>query len=132
MSRYEVEIQKKFALAAACIVFVLFGAPLALRFPRGGVGLVIGVSIVAFALYYVCLIGGEALANKLIMSPFWAMWAANALFTVVGAVALVHSQRVGATTRGGDMADTLENVRGWLARQARRVGISADRRRRTA
>ncbi|MGH7633473.1 MAG: LptF/LptG family permease, partial [Gemmatimonadaceae bacterium] len=47
VSRYEVEIQKKFALAAACIVFVLFGAPIALRFPRGGVGVVIVVSIVA-------------------------------------------------------------------------------------
>jgi lipopolysaccharide export system permease protein len=132
MSRYQVEIQKKFALAAACIVFVLFGAPLALRFPRGGVGLVIGVSIVAFALYYICLIGGQALAEKLILSPFWSMWAANVIFTVVGVIALVHSQRVGATTQGGDMAEMLENVRGWMARQVRRIGIPADRRRRTA
>ena len=29
----------------ACIVFVLVGAPIALRFPRGGVGLVIGVEL---------------------------------------------------------------------------------------
>ena len=42
---YDVEIQKKFALSAACIVFVLLGAPVALRFPRGGVGLTIGVSL---------------------------------------------------------------------------------------
>ena len=28
MSRYEIEIQKKFALAAACVVFVLLGAPI--------------------------------------------------------------------------------------------------------
>ena len=41
-NRYAIEIQKKFSLAAACIVFVLVGAPIALRFPRGGVGLVIG------------------------------------------------------------------------------------------
>src|SRR5690606_26309355 len=74
MSRYQVEIQKKFALAAACVVFVLFGAPIALRFPRGGVGLVIGASLVAFALYYVCLIAGETLADKLILSPIIAMW----------------------------------------------------------
>ena len=63
-NRYEIEIHKKFSLAAACIVFVLLGAPIALRFPRGGVGLVIGVSLVVFALYYVGLIGGESLANK--------------------------------------------------------------------
>ena len=35
---------EEFSLAAACIIFVLLGAPIALRFPRGGVGLVIGVS----------------------------------------------------------------------------------------
>src|SRR5690606_23976694 len=59
-----VEIQKKFALSFACFVFVLFGPPIALRFPRGGVGVTIGVSIVVFGLYYVCLMGGEALADK--------------------------------------------------------------------
>jgi lipopolysaccharide export system permease protein len=129
MSRYEVEIQKKFALAAACIVFVLFGAPIALRFPRGGVGLVIGVSMVAFSLYYVCLIAGEALAHRLILSPFWAMWAANAIFTVIGIFLLVRVQHSGATARGGDAGEMWEAVRGWLARQARRVGIRAERRR---
>ena len=35
-NRYGVEIQKKFALAAACVVFVLIGAPIALRFPAAG------------------------------------------------------------------------------------------------
>jgi lipopolysaccharide export system permease protein len=59
-----VEIQKKFALSFACLVFVLFGPPIALRFPRGGVGVTIGVSIVVFGLYYICLMGGEALADR--------------------------------------------------------------------
>src|SRR5207342_1616912 len=61
-NRYEIEIHKKFALAAACLIFVVLGAPLALRFPRGGVGLVLLVSLMVFALYYVGLIGGESLA----------------------------------------------------------------------
>src|SRR5262245_10146545 len=42
-NRYAVEIEKKFSLAATCIIFVIVGAPIALRFPRGGVGLVLGV-----------------------------------------------------------------------------------------
>ena len=99
MNSYEVEIQKKFALAVACTVFVLLGAPIALRFPRGGVGLVIGVSLGVFALYYVGLIAGEALANRDILSPFWSMWATDILFTAVGLVLL---SRLGhATGRGG-------------------------------
>lgn len=132
MSRYQVEIQKKFALAAACIVFVLFGAPIALRFPRGGVGLVIGTSLVAFALYYVCLIAGETLADKLILSPIIAMWLANVIFTIAGLVLLVRVQRSGATARGGDAGEMIEAVRSSLARLGRRLGIRADRRRRSA
>ena len=81
MNRYGVEIQKKFALSAACIVFVLIGAPIALRFPRGGVGLVIGVSLGVFAIYYVGLIAGESLADRAFLTPFWAMWAANVILT---------------------------------------------------
>jgi lipopolysaccharide export system permease protein len=130
MSRYETEIQKKFALAAACIVFVLLGAPIGIRFPRGGVGLVIGVSILVFALYYVGLIVGEDLADKLILNPVIAMWMANALFTVVGVLLLIRVQRVGGSARGGDASELLDNVRTWFARHAHRFGIRADRRRR--
>ena len=130
MSRYQVEIQKKFALAAACVVFVLFGAPIALRFPRGGVGLVIGASLVAFALYYICLIAGETLADKLILNPIIAMWLANVIFTIAGLYLLMRVRRSGATARGGDASEILESARMWLARQARRVGIGVDRRRR--
>src|SRR5438094_504030 len=49
---YEVEIQKKYAIAAACIVFALVGAPAALRYYRGGVGLVIGLSVAVFTVCY--------------------------------------------------------------------------------
>jgi lipopolysaccharide export system permease protein len=128
MNGYDVEIQKKFALAVACIVFVLLGAPIALRFPRGGVGLTIAVSLGVFALYYVCLIAGEELANRGYVRPFWAMWAANILFTGIGLVLMARMGREGATARGGDVGEALEQLRIWFARQARRVGIRAERR----
>ncbi|MFN2397596.1 MAG: LptF/LptG family permease [Gemmatimonadaceae bacterium] len=131
-SQLDTEIQKKFALAAACIVFVLLGAPIALRFPRGGVGLVLAVSFSVFALYYVGLIAGETLADKLILSPFWAMWIANVVFTLVGVVLLVRVRKGGATARGGDTSELVDALRVWIARQARRVGVPLDRRRRTA
>jgi lipopolysaccharide export LptBFGC system permease protein LptF len=74
---YEVEIQKKFALAAACMVLALAGAAIPLRFPRGGPGLVIGASGVVFTGYYLTLVAGESLADRLVISPFVAMWMAN-------------------------------------------------------
>jgi lipopolysaccharide export system permease protein len=130
--RYLVEIHKKFSLAVACVVFVLVGAPIALRFPRGGVGLVIGVSLGIFALYYVGLISGEALADRSIISPFWGMWVTNVILTVLGLIMAARMDRETATARGGDFGDLLESLRVWIARGGRRVGLPLDRRRRLA
>jgi lipopolysaccharide export system permease protein len=88
---YEVEIQKKYALAAASLVLALAGAAVALIFPRGGVPLVIGASIVVFAGYYVCLVTGEALADRMVVSPFVAMWLANVLLLAAALLALWRS-----------------------------------------
>jgi hypothetical protein len=113
---YEVEIQKKFAISVACTIFVLLGAPIALRFPRGGVGLVIGVSFAVFGLYYVGLIAGEPLAQSGIISPFWAMWASNVIFTIAGFILLARVGRIGSTNRGGDLGEIKDAVRAWFSR----------------
>ena len=97
---FEVELQKKYAIPAACIVFVLVGVPLAMQFPRGGFGLVLGAGMVVFAIYYVGLIAGESLANRLTLSPFLAMWATNILMSVIGIAGLVWQRRAGAVPRG--------------------------------
>ncbi len=94
-NRYEVEIWKKYSIPAACIVFVLIGAPIAVRYRRAGVALVVGVSLVVFCAYYVALIGGEHLADRQIVSPFWAMWAPNVLFLGVGIAAFLQARRAG-------------------------------------
>ncbi len=127
---YGVEIHKKFALAIACIVFVLIGAPIALRFPRGGVGLVISVSLIVFALYYVGLIAGQSLAEHGTLSPFLSMWLANIVFGLVGLILFLRMGREQSTSRGGDMRELRETLRVWLATQGRRLGLKTDRRRR--
>ncbi|HEY3279202.1 MAG TPA: LptF/LptG family permease [Gemmatimonadales bacterium] len=102
---YEVEIQKKLAISAACLIFALLGVPLAIRFPRGGVGLVIGTSLAVFSVYYMGLIGGEELGDRLIVSPFLAMWTPNLLFTALGLGLLWSVRREGSTAHGGDWDD---------------------------
>jgi lipopolysaccharide export system permease protein len=92
-ANYLVEVHKKYAIAAACVVFVLIGVPAALQFAGGGIGFVIGVSLVVFTVFYVGLIGGESLANRMIISPFWAMWTPNILFTVIGLIGLWRMRR---------------------------------------
>lgn len=94
-NKFEVEIQKKYTIPAACLVFVLIGAPIGARYRRAGVGLVVGVSFAVFCAYYVAIIGGEDLADRDILSPFWAMWAPNILFGALGAFLLWRSRRAG-------------------------------------
>ncbi len=126
VTAYGVEIHKKFALAVACFVFVLMGAPIALRFPRGGVGLTIGVSLLVFALYYVCLTAGESLGKRGLIPPVVAMWAANVLFALVAVWLLSKIGREARTARGGDMGEMIDAVRGWA-----REKLGTDRRRRS-
>ncbi len=111
INRYDVEIQKKFALAAACFIFVLLGAPIALRFPRAGVGLTIGVSLVVFGLYYVGLIAGESLARRGMVPPFVSMWIANAVFGLLALVMLARMGKESGSSRGGDFQEVLDNLR---------------------
>jgi lipopolysaccharide export system permease protein len=108
---YQVEIHKKFALAAACLVLALLGAPIALRFPRGGVGLTIGVSLIVFGLYYVALIAGESLARRGLVPAFVSMWGANILFTVIALVLLVSMGKEAGSSRAGDIHEMLETLR---------------------
>jgi lipopolysaccharide export system permease protein len=114
-AQYEVEIHKKFSLAVACVVFVLLGAPIALRFPRGGVGLVIGASLAVFSLYYICLIAGESMADDGVLPPWLAMWGANVAFTIVGLLLYLRMGREGSTARGGDLDEVKDRIRGWFA-----------------
>jgi len=115
-----VEIQKKFALSFACFVFVLFGPPIALRFPRGGVGVTLGVSIVVFGLYYICLMAGEALADKGRLPAIVAMWAANVIFTVVGVILLWRIESTVDSSRGG-------GIREWFADRAVKRQLARER-----
>ncbi len=106
-----VEIHKKFALSFACLVFVLFGPPIALRFPRGGVGVTIGVSIGVFGLYYICLMGGESLADKGMLPAWFAMWIANIVFTLAGLLLLWGLESTTDTSRGGGLRDRWDDWR---------------------
>lgn len=115
-NRYRVEIHKKFAIAFACVAFVLVGAPVAVRFPRGGVGMVITVSMTIFAIYWMGLIGGEKLADSGRLDPFWAMWTTDFLTLAVGVWLSLRMGREVSTNRGGGWEDLLHTMKRSLRR----------------
>jgi len=117
--KYRVEIYKKSSLAFACIVFVILGAPLASRFPNGGLGLVIGASTAIFSIYYVGLIGGENLADSGRLPPLIAMWGTNVIFLLAGVLLYLRMGQETSTSRGGGLDDLLWKLRTLVTRRSR-------------
>jgi lipopolysaccharide export system permease protein len=83
LATLSVEIQKKFSLPAACIVFVLIGAPIGMRVRRAGPAVAF-LSVAFFLFYWLCLIGGEELANRLLIPAWLAMWLPNLVLGGLG------------------------------------------------
>jgi len=83
IDQFRVEIQKKLSIPIACVVFVLVGAPLGVRARRGGLAAGF-LSAGFFIFYYLCLVGGEQLADRGLMPPWVAMWLPNLVLGLLG------------------------------------------------
>jgi lipopolysaccharide export system permease protein len=116
--RYAVEVHKKWAISMACISFVIIGIVMALRFPRGGIGLVIGGGLAVFSIHYVGLTAGESLADRGLIPPWAAMWSPNIILTIIGVIGLIRVSRESGSTRGGDFQELLEAIRHLFRRRA--------------
>ncbi len=88
-----VEIHKKFALPAACLVFGLIGLPLGIVNRRGGRAAGFAVSIGIVLVYYVLMASGEARAIEGTMTPLLAMWLPNLVLVLLGLAASIQVRR---------------------------------------
>jgi lipopolysaccharide export system permease protein len=93
IDQYLVEIHKKYSIPVACLVFVLVGVPLGIMSRRGGFGVAASLSLGFFILYWACLIGGEKLADRDILTPAVGMWSANVFLGGVGAYLTIRTAR---------------------------------------
>lgn len=114
-AQYTVEIQKKISTGVACFIFILIGAPLGIMARKGGIGTGILYSLAFFVIYWICLIGGENMADRLVISPYLAMWASNIIIGTFGifiTIAMVRDRFSGDSKffRG------VRAVRGFFAR----------------
>lgn len=92
-SQLNVEIEKKYSIPVACIVFILIGAPLGIMARQGGLAIGGGLSLIFFLIYWSFLIGGEQLADRRIIGPVAAMWTPNIVVGIAGFYLVVHSVR---------------------------------------
>ena len=93
ISKYMVEVHKKYSIPFACLAFVILGIPLGIMSRGGGIGIGIGLSMGFFVIYWIFLMTGERLADRMLVTPFWSMWAANILIGVLGFYLTVRNSR---------------------------------------
>jgi LPS export ABC transporter permease LptG/LPS export ABC transporter permease LptF len=82
--RFLIEIHKRFAYPAACLVLMLVGVPLGVTSRRGGKSFAWVFTILLVFLYYLLSSTGIALGKQNWISAFFAVWSANLLFAAGG------------------------------------------------
>ena len=84
ITKYKIEVNKKYAQAFACLVMFLIGAPLGAIIKKGGLGVPVIISIVFFILYYVMSITGKKWAEEGVITPFMGIWGYSYILLPVG------------------------------------------------
>lgn len=90
---YAIEIQRRFALPLAPLLFSIAAVPLGLRVRRGGrsTGVVLCAALVGS--YYALMAGGQVLARNAAIGPVLGLWAPTALFGGIALFLLVRAGR---------------------------------------
>ncbi len=84
ITKYKIEMNKKYAQAFACLVMFLIGAPLGAIIKKGGFGVPVIISIIFFILYYVMSIVGKKWAEEYVVTPFVGIWGFSFFLIPVG------------------------------------------------
>ena len=87
--KHRIEWHRKIALAIACIILFLVGAPLGTIIKKGGFGMPVMASVFFFVFYHVINIIGEKAAKEATLSVVEGMWLANFIFLPI-AIFLIY------------------------------------------
>lgn len=79
-----VSFHRRFAAPVACLVFILLGAPLAIRVRRSGRGISLALTLMLAMTYYILMISGQGMGKRGLMPPFLASWLPNLVLGSIG------------------------------------------------
>ena len=82
--RHEIELQKKFTLSLACLIFFFIGAPLGAIIRKGGLGTPIVISVLLFIVYYIFDNSGFKLARDGRWHVWQGVWLSSAVLLPLG------------------------------------------------
>lgn len=82
--RHGIELQKKFTLSFACIIFFFIGAPLGAIIRKGGLGMPLVISVFLFIFYYIIDNTGYKMAREGHLAVWQGMWLSSAVLLPLG------------------------------------------------
>jgi len=82
--KYLVEWHKKFALAFACMVLFMIGAPLGSIIRKGGLGMPLVVAVIFFLIFHLLNMFGQKWGENGTLSPMGGMWFSTMILVPIG------------------------------------------------
>lgn len=80
------ELHKKIAMAFSCLIFILLGPPLAIITRQRGRAINFGLAFLIVGMYYLMLMGAEALSLQAKLAPALSMWLPNIILGLIGLI----------------------------------------------
>lgn len=74
MWNYQIELQRKYRLAVACLLFFFIGAPLGSIIRKGGIAIPLVLTVVFFVIYFALSVIGEKIAKGSTMPVWFGTW----------------------------------------------------------
>jgi len=74
MWNFQIELQRKYRLAVACLLFFFIGAPLGSIIRKGGIAIPLVLTVVFFVIYFALSVIGEKIAKGSTMPVWFGTW----------------------------------------------------------
>jgi lipopolysaccharide export system permease protein len=82
--RHEMELNRKYTLSFACLIFLFIGAPLGAIIRKGGLGMPVVISVFLFIFYYIIDTFGLKMAREGIWMVWEGMWLSSMVLFPLG------------------------------------------------
>ena len=92
-TRWEISRYFKISFAFTNLIVVLFGLPLVVIKPRGGLTFGAGMSFLVIFFYYAFIKFGQSLGFKGVLEPMVSAWIGNVVFSIGGLLLLFFARK---------------------------------------
>ena len=89
LNRRKIDFYDKFSLPLACIIFVIFGAPIGIYSRRAGYAFGFIVGLMLCGVYWFFYYGMIVMGKKMVLPPFISVFLPNLVFFVIGIIILI-------------------------------------------